>query len=92
MIIETKHILGFSYKEFAMSIIEQFLIAATMAIAVVLAQKCLLHVNQLLSFFILVLLSGVFYLGLICLWDRFTGYKMRSIVYQIFNNFVGVRA
>ena len=82
---ETKNIIEFSYKEFFMSIIAQVIAISGISLALLLSQYFLLPKNQVLSFLILISLSGIFYLGFMYLWDRFTGYKMRNMISQVFN-------
>ena len=82
---ETKNIIEFSYKEFFMSIIAQLIAISGILLAISLFQHFLLPKGQVLSFLILISLSGIFYFGFIYLWDRFTGYKMRNMMSQIFN-------
>ena len=81
---ETRNIIQFTHRDFSRLIIIPVSAALLMALAVFLAQTFLLLGDNMLSFFLLVLLVGIIYCGVIYFWDRISGYKMRDMIGQIF--------
>jgi len=86
---EAKNIINFRYKDFLMSLIAPTVAVSIIFLVIFLRHSLLPSMNDILNFFILVILGSIIYLGIIYLWDRNTGYKMRHELQEILSNLSG---
>jgi len=83
---EAKNIIEFRYKDFFLSITAPIIAVFIMLFAIFLKHSFLPSNSNILNFFMLVILGSIIYFGIIYLWDRNTGYKMRHEIHEIFSN------
>jgi len=83
---ETNNIINFKYKDFLMSLIAPIIAVSIVFLVIFLRHILLPSGNNILNFFLLSIIGSMVYLGIIYLWDRNTGYKMRSELIEILSN------
>lgn len=86
IIKETKNIINFTYKHFFMSVVAPIIAVSIVFLVILLSHSLFPSMNDILSFFMIVFLGSIIYLGIIYLWDKNTGNKIRHELQGIFTN------
>jgi lipopolysaccharide exporter len=86
---ETKQIINFRYKDFLMSLIPPIIAVSIVFLVIFLRHSLFPSMNDILNFFMLAIIGSIIYLGIIYLWDKNAGYRMRNELHEIFSNLSG---
>jgi len=83
---ETKKIINYRYKDFVIRLFPPIIAVSIVFLVIFLRHSLLPSMNDVLNFFMLAILGSIIYLGIIYLWDKNAGYKMRHELQEIFGN------